>query len=235
MALVAEYSAELVARQRSAGPFGIQYYAIRIVIPNTPDMIFVPAQAPLFQSIFGPAWDTLSPMMQRRYYVRPFSDDRVTVEGVLDVKLSPLAQLLSPFLKIVGALVPYAGSGIPVTVSFYSTPGRRDFHFDRTFHFPDRSYSFHSRMEPLTGGEMIEFMRFGLGWRFWYGVEGCKVVLRHRGYVWRVPWHIDPPADGMGAWPRLCRGGAYIRYQLPHAFRDNAPLAGVYVRLWRHV
>jgi Domain of unknown function (DUF4166) len=155
-------------------------------------MIPVPAQAPLFQSIFGPAWDTLPPMMQRRCSVRPFSDDRVTVEGVLDVKLSPLAQLLSPFLKIVGALVPYAGSSIPVTVSFYSTPGRRDFHFDRTFHFPDGPYRFHSRMEPLTGGEMIEFMRVGLGWRFWYGVEGRKVVLKHRGYVWRVLGRLIP-------------------------------------------
>jgi len=125
-------------------------------------------------------------MMQRRYGVRPGSDDRVTVAGVLHVKLSPLARLLSPFLKIAGALVPYEGENIPVTVRFYSTPGQRDFHFDRSFQLPARSYRFHSRMEPLPGGEMIEFMRFGLGWRFWYGVEGGKVVLKHRGYVSRV-------------------------------------------------
>lgn len=148
--------------------------------------------------------------MQRRYSIRPFTEDRITVDGMLDVKLSPLIKLLSPLLKFSGALVPYEGRNVPVTVSFYCTPGQRDFHFDRIFNFPHKPYRFHSRMEPLTDGGMIEFMRFGMGWRFWYGVEGNKVVLKHQGYVLRLLGLLIPLP---------------LEWILGHAYAEEEPIS----------
>lgn len=143
--------------------------------------------APLFQSIFGEAWERLPPAMRKHYAVRPGSNDAVVVEGTMDIACSWLAHLLSPMLRLCGALVPRSGKDVPVTVRFTSPPGRRRFHFDRIFHFPGRTpYHFRSNMEQVGDGEVAEFMRFGLGWRARYAWDGHKVRLHHKGYVWRV-------------------------------------------------
>lgn len=145
------------------------------------------AEGFLFQSIFGDAWDRLPPVMQKHYAVRAGSNDAVMVEGTLDVERSTLARLLSPFLRVCGALVPYDGKAVPVTVRFTSPTGTRAFVFDRVFLFPGHAPClFHSRMEQVHGNEVVEFMRFGIGWRLRYGWDGHRVRLQHRGYVWRI-------------------------------------------------
>lgn len=179
------------------------------------------SQAPIFQSVLGTGWDAMPRMMRRRYAVRPFSDDQVTVEGTLDVKRSPLARLLSPLLSLCGALVPHEGSGVPVSVRFYSSPDACDFHFDRHFHFPGRApYRFHSRMERVEGGDMVEFMRFGLGWRMRYGWDGRKIVLAHRGYVWRVFGRLVPLP---------------LEWVLGSGYAEEEPLSDDSFRMWMAV
>ena len=41
-------------------------------------------------------------------------------------------------------------------------------------------------MEQIRGSEVVEFMRFGFGWRASYAWDGQKVWLHHKGYVWRI-------------------------------------------------
>lgn len=142
---------------------------------------------PLFQSIFGNAWEQLPSVMHKHYALRAGSNDTVTVEGTLDVERSWLARLLSPMLSLFGALVPYSGTNIPVTVRFSSPLNTCAFYFDRIFHFPgQKPCHFRSRMEQITGNEVVEFMRFGIGWRIHYAWDGHKVRLHHAGYVWRI-------------------------------------------------
>ncbi len=145
------------------------------------------ADAPIFASIFGASWSDLPPVLHKHYANRPFSHDVVTVEGMMEVAVSPLARILSPLLRVAGALVPYEGENIPVTVHFRSEPDSRAFCFDREFRFPGKPpYHFRSRMEPIGGNEVIEYMGLGIGWRAAYTYGGGKVSLTHKGYVWRI-------------------------------------------------
>jgi hypothetical protein len=41
-------------------------------------------------------------------------------------------------------------------------------------------------MEQMRGSEVVEFMRFGIGWRLRYAWDGQRVRLHHLGYVWRI-------------------------------------------------
>jgi len=138
---------------------------------------------PLFRSIFGEAWETLPTVMKDHYAVRPCTDDVVKVEGHLDVKISPLVSFMA---RLTRALLAYSGENVPVTIVLKSdTSGA--FHFDRVFHSPDKGdIHFRSRMEWITDNLLVEFMRFGIGWKLAYEWDGEKVTLHHKGYVWRV-------------------------------------------------
>lgn len=138
---------------------------------------------PIFQDIFGADWNRMPQVMRDHYAVRPYSGDSVTVKGALDVRVSPPAALMS---RLTGLLVPRSGKGVPVTVTFTSGPGSNAFHFDRVFHFPQGDEHFRSRMVPSGGNELIEFMGLGVGWRTAYSWDGQKVILAHKGYVWRI-------------------------------------------------
>ncbi len=123
--------------------------------------------------------------MHKHYANRPYCDDVVTVEGKMDVEFGWLVKLMSPFLRIFGALVPYQGNDILVTVHFRSEPDSDVYCLDRTFNFPDKKpYIFYSRLTPIKDDIVIEFMKYGIGWKHRFYWNGEKVILEHRGYVW---------------------------------------------------
>ncbi len=139
---------------------------------------------PIFKSIFGSDWNALPPVMKKHYALRAYCQDSITVKGALTVTVTPLVSILA---RMTGMLVPYGGRDIPVTVTLYSTETSNAFHFNRVFHFPDKGdISFKSKMVPYRNTEMIEFMRFGLGWRTSFSWRDGKVILDHKGYVWRL-------------------------------------------------
>lgn len=145
---------------------------------------FTENNEPIFQKIFGDNWERLPLVIKNHYAVRPNSGDMVKVEGHLDVNVSPLIKVMA---RLTGMLVPYSGKNVPVTVVFTKGEDSKSFCFDRTFHFPNRGdVKFHSRMEHIDSNILVEFMRFGIGWKLAYVWDGSKVTLRHRGYVWRV-------------------------------------------------
>lgn len=139
---------------------------------------------PIFQKVFADSWDLLPLVMKSHYAVRPISDDMVKVEGHLDIKISPLVSVMA---RLTGMLLAYSGNDVPVTVVFTSGGDAKSFNFDRTFHFPERGdVKFRSRMEHIHDNVLVEFMRFGIGWKLAYEWDGSKVILAHRGYVWRI-------------------------------------------------
>jgi len=149
--------------------------------------------SPIFQSIFGASWDSLPPVMKKHYANRPYTDDLTIVEGTLDVMCRGPMRFLSPLMKRMGQVPAHNEKDVPVTVKFQSEQGTKAFVFNRTFHFSGaRPYAFRSRMMQIKGNEMIEIMRFGLGWKMLYLWDGEKVVLRHRGYALRLMGHYIP-------------------------------------------
>ncbi len=142
---------------------------------------------PTFAAVFGDQWHTLPPALKLHYINRPFSRDRTTVRGQLTVQMSPLLRAFSPLLRQLGMLTPWEGDDIPCTVYFHSEPNSKAFIFERHFEFPGRApYVFRSRLVPMGGHRVIEYMACGIGWVCTYTYEGDQVRLTHQGYIWRV-------------------------------------------------
>ena len=140
---------------------------------------------PTFLSIFGDSWDELPPVMKKHYANRPYTDDLTVVEGSLDVLCKHPLKFFAPVIKLMGQVPPYNQKNVPVTVRFESDKDTRAFHFNRIFQFnkDTKPYSFRSRMLQVKGNEVVEIMRYGLGWRMLYVWDGQKVYLKHQGYV----------------------------------------------------
>jgi|SRR6185312_3339689 len=152
--------------------------------------------APIFAEVFADQWETLPPVMRAHYANRPCCRDRVTVEGRLAVRIHPLMKPFAGGMAAMGLLAPWAGEAVPCTVQFQSQPEGKAFIFDRRFHFPGRkSYQFRSELVAKGPHDVIEYMRCGIGWRCGYAFENGRVVLSHKGYVWRF-FGLDIPLPG---------------------------------------
>lgn len=148
---------------------------------------------PIFKDIFGDSWDDLPPVMHKHYANRPYCDDKVIVEGKLDVMCDGPIKLLAPLMKLMGQIPARNEKAVSVTVQFQSDENSKAFHFVRTFNFKnDTPYIFKSSMLQIKDNEVIEVMRFGLGWKMLYRWDGEKIVLEHRGYALRILGHFMP-------------------------------------------
>ena len=153
---------------------------------------------PIFQSIFNADWQNLPPVMHKHYANRPYSDDVVTVSGKMDVEFGWLVRLMSPLLRVFGALVPYQGNNIPVTVHFRSRHDSNLYCLDRTFNFPNKEpYVFFSKLTPINIDIVVELMKYGIGWKHRFYWNGEKVILEHRGYVWKLSGMTVPVPLGL--------------------------------------
>lgn len=149
--------------------------------------------APIFQSIFGDAWDSLPPVIKKHYANRPYTDDLTIAEGTLDVMCRGPIRFLSPIMTLMGQIPARCEKNVPVTVRFQSQRETKAFAFNRTFGFHNSPpYTFYSRMFQIKDREVIEIMCFGIGWKMLYAWDGTKVVLRHRGYALRIMGHFIP-------------------------------------------
>ncbi len=176
------------------------------------------AHEPLFKTILGSQWDHLPAVMQKHYAVRPYSDDVVVVKGALDIKIAPFISFLA---RLSGMLIAYSGEQVPVTVTFRSGKNTRAFYFDRVFHYPDKGdIHFLSCMESFGGNELVEFMGYGIGWRMAYEWSGGKMVLRHRGYVWRLFGTLIPLP---------------LSFIMGEAHAEETPLSENAFSMWTHI
>lgn len=148
---------------------------------------------PLFKTVFGQQWDSLPKIIKMRYANRSFSNDVVTIQGHLDVTFSKIMKLFIPIVRLLKILVPYEGKNIPVIVNLRSVNTLPGLYFDRIFYFPGKKpYRFCSYMQHQKDNQMIEFMRFGIGWCMKCSYKNGKVLLEHHGYVWKILGKIIP-------------------------------------------
>jgi len=146
---------------------------------------------PIFQDVFGESWADLPPVMHKHYANRAYSGDTTIVEGTLDVSCKRSLQILAPIMKLMGQIPVRNEKNVQVTVRFQSDLDTKSFQFNRVFHFKGtRPYVFRSRMVQIKGNEVIEIMRFGLGWKMEYLWDGEKVILQHKGYALHLFGHF---------------------------------------------
>lgn len=150
-------------------------------IPKIPDE----SQKPIFEAIFGETWSALPLSIKKHYGNRPYSTDCVTCVGFMDITLSRFTKALAPLLKFFGVLAPYEGKNIPTTVYLKSEENSNHYILERHFQFPNGTpYIFRSKFVPLKGSEVIEVMKYGIGWRCIYHWDGSKIRLLQKGYAW---------------------------------------------------
>ncbi|MFK5978210.1 MAG: DUF4166 domain-containing protein [Rhizobiaceae bacterium] len=148
---------------------------------------------PVFKNVFGESWDELPNVLQKHYANRPYSDDLTTVEGVLDIHCEQPLRFLAPLMKFLGQIPAHTQKNVPVTVRFQSERDSKAFQFNRVFRFSNAApYEFRSRMIQIEGSEVIEIMRFNLGWRMHVSWDGEKIVLKHKGYALPLFGHFIP-------------------------------------------
>ena len=143
---------------------------------------------PVFKQILGNQWNNLGEVIQKHYFLRPYSNDHICVTGVMtEINHSFPAKLLIPFGMLFGALVPYKGREIPIEVYYHTKNENSNIYWDRVFMFPGkRPYHFRSFMQPAKNNEVVEFVRFGVGMRLKVTAEQGALVFRNSGYIWKV-------------------------------------------------
>ena len=152
------------------------------------------AGTPVFQMLLGADWRELGEIIRRHYFLRTYSDDQISVVGIMDeVHSSRIARLVIPLTRLFGSLVPYQGTDVPIVVHYSARPDADTIHWDRVFDFPGRKpFHFRSYMEPCGDHQVIEFVRFGVGMKLRVTAEGGALVFRDVGYVWRL-FGVDVP------------------------------------------
>jgi|TARA_B100000902_G_C27291355_1_gene907314 hypothetical protein len=142
---------------------------------------------PIFKSIFGSSWSKLPIVIQKHYANRPYSNDVVTVKGKMDIEFNWFGKLCAPLFRIFGTLIPYQGKNIETTVHYKSSKTDNSFSFDRILHFPNKKpFYLRSKMVPIKGKKVIEYMGFGFGLCMNYKYEDDLVKLTYLGYIIKV-------------------------------------------------
>lgn len=162
---------------------------------------------PVFKNVLRDEWSKLGNVIRKHYFLRPYSQDSICVSGEME-KIhhhSNLAKMLIPLGMVFGSIVPKRGRNIPIDVHYSARENDSCIHWDRVFRF-DNSPPFHfkSFMQHVSGNEVIEFVRFGVGMRLAVTVENGALVFRSKGYVWKVFGMTIPIPAG------LLFGQAYV-------------------------
>lgn len=140
-------------------------------------------QNSIFAPIFGDTWQALPKVMKKHYANRAFSNDEVVVEGAMDIEIAPFMKLFSPLIKLMGALIPYAGKNLKTIVRYKSNPNNNHYELDREIQFPGRdTYKFRSHIVPLGNSQVMELMKSGMAWHAYYEYSDNKVHIKHISY-----------------------------------------------------
>lgn len=143
-------------------------------------------QKPEFEKALGKDWAEL-PQVIKQHYDIPGEFTRLQVSGIMEeVKLRPILKLAMPVLQFLGALVAESGRNIPTELINYADGEKSEMKWERTFHFPNRDRTFFTKMVADGEGEIIEYVRFGLGIRLKVWVENDTLHYLQKSYVINV-------------------------------------------------
>tara|TARA_R110002110_G_scaffold415800_1_gene656288 strand:+ start:44746 stop:45738 length:993 start_codon:yes stop_codon:yes gene_type:complete len=144
------------------------------------------SEQPLFRRVFRAQWDSMPVIFHKRYANRSYHTESVILNGTMNIYLSKYYKLISPFLRFSGALVPFAGTNIPVTITLSSTEDSESVMMDRVFHYPEgKPYHFKSKIIVTSKLDVLEIMKYGLGIRLAYKYQHQNIHLNYKGYIWR--------------------------------------------------
>lgn len=143
----------------------------------------------LVKAALGAQWQRLPGTLKRSFNLRPGSDATVELRGTMyEIWHSPAAALFIYLARLMGALVPYQGRGIPIRIEMRTYASDTKFmHWRRIHQFPGHpDVEFATRMEYIGGGRIVEYVHLGLGMCMDVSVEGSKLTFRSPCYEWKL-------------------------------------------------
>jgi hypothetical protein len=152
-------------------------------------------KAPIFEKIFKDKWAKLPEVFKQHYAISAYSDDKVEVQGTLNISYIWWLKFLSPLFGWLHTLPPWQGQNIPTTVTYRAAKDIEAFCFDRVIQYPNRKpFLFQSKMIPMHDNVLIELTPCGLGWKFAYDFQDNQVTLTQLAYVFKFySWIIPLP------------------------------------------
>lgn len=82
-------------------------------------------------------------ILQRRYSIKPYSDNKLVLKGTMNITMSRMFRIFSSFFRIVGALTPYSGNDIPVDVILTSNKNSPFILMHRIFYYQKNRPPYH--------------------------------------------------------------------------------------------
>lgn len=154
------------------------------------------SEGELFKRIMADEWLKLHPDIQERFEKNPVPGTPLRYTGVLDeLSCSLLGKLMGivsrPFIK--GALIPYTAYDVPVDIEVFSKPGDEAIFKNRKYRIPGREViDFTSHMRQNHGGEVLEYVGFGLGMKLVVFEKEGNLHFRSDGYFLDLGWFMIP-------------------------------------------
>ena len=150
-------------------------------------------EEPIFQSVFGEAWGEVALVIRRRYANRPYTNDKIIVEGTLNISCAGPIRFLAPLFWLLRTVPPINEKSVPVSVDFDSNRHTKELHFNRVFQFRNRRpYILRSRMSQVKANEIVEVLNCGICWLGTCSWRGGEVVMEHKGYALKLLGHSVP-------------------------------------------
>jgi hypothetical protein len=141
----------------------------------------------IMEKALGAEWNGLGAAVKRHYDIAPGNSERRIMVGEMEIRHPRLAWPLLAMGRLFGALVSHRGRDVPVRVENWTERGSPAMHWHRTFSFQGKPpHIFRSRMEYVTGDEIIEYVRWGLGIRMRLSQRNGALIYDSIGYQWDI-------------------------------------------------
>lgn len=162
-------------------------------------------QEGVIQKALGNDWEKVPEIIRQHFNLGSGGENKATLEGVMEeIHHSLLAKLFMLPARVFGALVPYKGKYVPVTVRT-STKQNEDniMYWHRTFSFPEYGqYVFSSRMSHVKDNVIVENVKYGMGIELALHVE--ENILNFVTTCYQ--WNLGPFKAKLPCWLLLGKG-----------------------------
>lgn len=142
---------------------------------------------PLLQHVLGEQWMALPDVIQRHYTLDPDHKPMSQVRGTMYVRFPWFAVPMLKIARLMGALIDINSEALWATVTKQLGDDSSTLYWRRDIKIQaDQTLIFASRMEYLSGNELIEFVGLGFGIRLKLSVEDGHLVYRSNGHLWQL-------------------------------------------------
>ena len=140
----------------------------------------------VMEQALGQQWQELPIVIQNMYHLPTHTDQEISMSGTMSVNFPTFMYPLILAGRFFGAMISKRGTNITGSVLKKSKSDSNALYWSRLLSYSDgKTIIFNSRMEYFKAGELIEYVRFGLGLKLKVSVVNNQLIYHSNGYTWR--------------------------------------------------